>query len=296
MHAVISQGAPAGVDQAVPPTFTQPELNIPGNHRHTRLLIAGGDRAHRDLMAANFEADGFTVLTAPTANSTVNLLSHSRVAVLIVDAALVHGPGTALLTEIRSGAGSRRTPGSAGHLDQDMPIIVTAQQRDDLACIRALDAGCDDHITAPFTYMELRARIRALLRRQVRGSRRARLRVGALELDAVSRQAWVEGESLQLSSKEFSLLYTLAAEPTRLYTRAELLALIWGWTPEAAPHSTSRTLDSHACRLRGKLRRAGVGYVINVWGQGYKLIDASSLRESADAAAVAEVIELPRAA
>jgi DNA-binding response OmpR family regulator len=272
------------------------DLNIPGNHRHTRLLIADADRGRRDLLAANFEADGFSVLTAPTARSAVDLLIQTRVAALVVDGNLVHGPGTALLAEIRSGSASARPHAVPESLDPDMPIIVTAAARDDLACIRALDAGCDDYITAPFAYMELRARVRALLRRQMRGSRRARLRVGALELDAVSRQAWVQGECLRLSGKEFSLLYTLATEPTRMFTREELLGLIWGWTPQDAPHSTSRTLDSHACRLRAKLRSAGLGYLINVWGQGYKLVDATSLQERVDAAAVAQVIELPLAA
>jgi DNA-binding response OmpR family regulator len=260
------------------------------------LLIADGDRERRDLLAANFRADGFSVLTAPTANSTFDLLQQARIAALVVDGELVHGAGTALVLGIRSGAARTRRHTGPDNLDRDMPIVVTSDQHDDLACIRALDAGCDDYVGRPFSYMELRARVRALLRRQMRGSQRARLRVGALELDAVARQAWVEGERLRLSGKEFSLLYTLASEPTRLFTRVELLTLIWGWTPEAAPHSTSRTLDSHACRLRAKLRTAGVGYIINVWGQGYKLLDATSLQESADAAALAEVIDLPLAA
>ena len=98
-----------------------------------------------------------------------------------------------------------------------------------------------------------------------------RLRVGALELDPVARQVWVHGQQVVLSKKEFALLRALATEPTRVFTREELLRGVWGFRSLGA----TRTLDSHACRLRKKLNARGDRFVINVWGVGYRLVDGA---------------------
>ena len=82
---------------------------------------------------------------------------------------------------------------------------------------------------------------------------------------------WLHGEQLQLSKKEFALLRALAAEPTRVFTREELLRGVWGFRSLCA----TRTLDSHASRLRKKLSAHGDAFVINVWGVGYRLVDGS---------------------
>ena len=95
------------------------------------------------------------------------------------------------------------------------------------------------------------------------------MRVGDLDIDAASRAVHLRGERLDLSAKEFALLRTLAADPTRVYTKAELLRAIWG---QRGVGST-RTLDSHACRLRRKLGADGERFVVNVWGVGYRLVD-----------------------
>jgi DNA-binding response OmpR family regulator len=89
-------------------------------------------------------------------------------------------------------------------------------------------------------------------------------------LDSVSRQAWIDGDRVHLSSKEFSLLRTLAGDPSRVFTREELLQLVWGFKSAGS----TRTLDTHACRLRRKLGVRGGGFVVNVWGVGYRLLDA----------------------
>ena len=121
----------------------------------------------------------------------------------------------------------------------------------------------------PFSYPELRLRVAALLRRAERGMRRGRLRVGQLEIDPPSRRVTLSGRPVELSQKEFALLRTLAAEPTRVFTKEELLRTVWGFRSMGS----TRTLDSHACRLRRKLGANGDRYLINVWGVGYRLID-----------------------
>jgi DNA-binding response OmpR family regulator len=122
----------------------------------------------------------------------------------------------------------------------------------------------------PFSYPELRSRVASLLRRAQQRRGQGRLRVGALELDPASRDVRLHGARIDLSQKEFALLRALAAEPTRVFTKEELLRTIWGYRSIG----TTRTLDSHACRLRHKLGAYGDRYVINVWGVGYRLVDA----------------------
>jgi DNA-binding response OmpR family regulator len=97
------------------------------------------------------------------------------------------------------------------------------------------------------------------------------MRIGPLEVDQLSRQVWLHGEQVALSKKEFALLRALAAEPTRVYTREELLRGVWGFKTLAE----TRTLDSHASRLRAKLSVNGSRFVVNVWGIGYRLIDGA---------------------
>ena len=131
-------------------------------------------------------------------------------------------------------------------------------------------SGCDAR-GKPFSYPELRGRIAALLRRTDRRPARGAIRAGELEIDPPSREVRLRGERVLLSQKEFSLLRTLASEPTRVYTKDELLRSIWGFRA----HGSTRTLDSHACRLRQKLGAHGDRYVVNVWGVGYRLVDAT---------------------
>ena len=122
----------------------------------------------------------------------------------------------------------------------------------------------------PFSYPELRGRVSALLRR-VNGRRSlGRLRVGDLEVDPPSREVRLRGARIDLSQKEFALLRTLASDPARVFTKDELLRSIWGFRTRG----TTRTLDSHACRLRQKLAAHGDRFVVNVWGVGYRLVDA----------------------
>ena len=112
-------------------------------------------------------------------------------------------------------------------------------------------------------------RIISLLRRTRRRPGEARLRLGPLEVDPIARRVELGGEPISLSKKEFALLRALAEEPTRVFTREELLRGVWGYRAIG----TTRTLDSHASRLRKKLGVHGDRFVVNVWGVGYRLVD-----------------------
>lgn len=139
-----------------------------------------------------------------------------------------------------------------------------------LARTRLLERGADDVIAKPYSYPELRARLAALLRRsQVRRAPHV-LRAGSPRLDTRSRRANVAGIQVEeLSGQEYQLLLTLLADPIRVFTRQELLCDIWGH----GPATRTRTLDSHAARLRKRLAGSHEKFVHCVWGIGYRLAE-----------------------
>jgi DNA-binding response OmpR family regulator len=182
-------------------------------------------------------------------------------AVAVLDLALPDGDGLGLLSELRQ-------PGS--ELDAGLPVLILTGRASELDRIRGFERGADDYLQKPFSYQELRLRVAALLRRAEGRPGITRIRVGSLDIDPRSREVWIRGEPIHLSRKEFSLLRLLASAPTRTFTRAELLSEVWGFRTDGVK---TRTLDSHAHRLRAKLSAPSDSYVINVWGVGYRLID-----------------------
>jgi DNA-binding response OmpR family regulator len=147
--------------------------------------------------------------------------------------------------------------------------MIVSGRTGELDRVRGFERGADDYVAKPFSYGELRLRIAAVLRRTRERRHRGRLRVGDLEVDPAAREARVRGQRVELAAKEFALLRTLADAPTRVFTKEELLRDVWGFRSLGS----TRTLDSHACRLRQKLGRAGGRFVVNVWGVGYRLVD-----------------------
>ena len=147
------------------------------------------------------------------------------------------------------------------------------------------DAQCFREFLPPETLIPdpARGRVGALLRRADRRTSCGRLRAGELEVDPPSREVRLRGDRVILSQKEFALLRTLVSDPTRVFTKEELLRGIWGYRSTGS----TRTLDSHACRLRAKLGRHGDRYVINVWGVGYRLVDGIATQRADDRTRVA---------
>ncbi len=169
-----------------------------------------------------------------------------------------------LLEEIREAA-CAGTPWT-----QETPVIVIGPRTQELDVLRAFDAGADDYLARPPGYLELRARLRAVLRRASSAPAHVRsLRVGSLSIDVGAHSASLSGRAVDLRRQEFQLLVHLAREPERVFARDELLRAVWGYRSSGS----TRTLDSHASRLRRKLgARDGHRWVINVWGVGYRLI------------------------
>jgi DNA-binding response OmpR family regulator len=233
------------------------------NDDASTILLVEDDAATRTFLADNLTADGYELLVAETARDGQRLLETRYPDLALVDLGLPDASGYDLIRRVRD------ADGVATRVDPRTPLVILTGLTGELDRVRGFERGCDDYVCKPFSYTELRGRIAALLRRA--NDRRAlgRLRVGPLEIDPPSREVRLDGARVDLSQKEFALLRTLAAEPTRVFTKEELLRTVWGFRSMG----TTRTLDSHACRLRRKLGVHGARFVVNVWGVGYRLVD-----------------------
>lgn len=230
------------------------------------VLIVEDHQTTRSFLADNLSADGFDVLEADCASHAERLMASRDPELAIVDLGLPDRDGLELVSRVR------RSDRVAGRIDADLPILVLTGRGGELDRLRGFSRGCDDYVVKPFSYQELLARARALLRRNRHRPRLGRLRVGALEIDPASREVWLRDELLPLSKKEFALLRALAAEPTRVFTREELLRGVWGFRVMCP----TRTVDTHAHRLRKKLNAGGDKFVVSVWGVGYRLVDGAA--------------------
>jgi len=205
----------------------------------TALMLAEPEATMRVYLERQLRSDGFDVLAFPSAE-------------LLPRAA---NPDVFVLGEPEA-LDRCRVP--------DCPVIVLGRS-DPGTKVRALER-CDDYLTRPFVYEELVARIRAVLRRCP--PRSDVVDLGPLVVDRSGRRVLVQGSEVSLSQKEFALLVKLATDPDRVFTREHLLRDVWGYPG----YSATRTVESHASRLRVKLTAAGLfGWVVNDWGVGYKL-------------------------
>ncbi|HZO78092.1 MAG TPA: response regulator transcription factor [Solirubrobacteraceae bacterium] len=229
------------------------------------ILLIEDHSATRTFLSDNLSADGYEVLEAETACDAEHMIASEFPDLAILDLALPDRDGLELLREVRE---SDRV---AGRFDPDLPILVVTGRTSELDCLRGFRRGADDYVRKPFSYPELQARVAALLRRGEHRTGPGRMRIGSLELDPLARQVWLHGNEVKLSKKEYALLRALAGDPTRVFTREELLRGVWGYRSMGI----TRTLDSHASRLRRKLSVAGDRFVVNVWGVGYRLVDGT---------------------
>lgn len=226
---------------------------------HTLLLLSD-DEARARFLGDQFAADGFDVICREHHDAALRAVERQFPDLVITDLHLPGGGAVALVDAIRRGPGA---------IDPRTPVLVLCDRDDALDRVRVLNRGADDVVGPLLHYPELLARVRGVLRRGELRERERALRVGALTIDPVSRVARLGDAQLDLSAKEYALLTALAREPLRVFDKDELLREIWGFHGE----TRTRTLDSHACRLRRKLRDHGAPFVINVWGVGYRLID-----------------------
>ena len=218
------------------------------------VLLADTEPSTREFLERHLADDGFDVLPVQAEREVLDVVERLKPSLVLTS--------TELCRRLREGE-----PGRSW--DREVPVIVLGTtQADAVDRVRAFDRGCDDYLSRPFHYDELLARIRAVLRR-TSPSQRDRLEAGAIAVDLVTRRVTIRGCQVVLPAKEYELLVKLATDPERVFTKEQLLREVWGYRSLGR----TRTLDSHASRLRRKLRLAGAGEcVVNVWGVGYRLV------------------------
>ncbi len=227
------------------------------------VVVCEDDEATLELLCDNLTAERYEVIPAPSAADALRQCHYRSPDLLLLDIELPDASGLDVLREIR------RADGSTGRYDSQLPVIVLSGRVSELERTRGIKAGADDYLPKPIFIPELQARIASVLRR--RGEHRSGpIRIGDLSIDPSRREVSVDGTEITLANKEYELLLTLASEPSRVFTKTELLRDIWGYRTAGR----TRTLDSHASRLRRKLDPEGARFVVNCWGVGYRLLPA----------------------
>jgi DNA-binding response OmpR family regulator len=219
------------------------------------VLLAEHEPGSRELLEQYLREDGFTVFGAAWTSRALDLAER-------VSPDLVIAGEADLCRRLRAGEPGRTW-------DRNVPVIVlTDPDADAVVRVRALESGADDVVPRD-VYLELLARTRALLRRTVLGQADV-VDAGPLSIDHRSRQVRVGDIAVRLAGREFELAAKLASDPRRVFTKTELLRDVWGIRTSGI---RTRTVDSHACRLRRKLEAAGAeNVVVNDWGKGYRLL------------------------
>ncbi len=221
----------------------------------TALLLAEPEPETRSYLERHLRTDGFEVIEAGWSAQALDLAERSRPDIVIAGE-------TDLCRRLREGE-----PGRSW--DRNVPVIVlTPPDADPVDRVRAFERGADD-VVERHMYAELVVRIRALLRRSAAGLADI-VEVGDLLVDHRARQVRLRGVPVQLAAREFDLAAKLASDPLRVFTKAELLRDVWGYRGRLV----TRTVDSHACRLRRKVQLTPADrFVVNVWGKGYRLLE-----------------------
>jgi DNA-binding response OmpR family regulator len=226
------------------------------------ILVVESDAATARTLVEQLTNDGFHTELARTAEHARTRAGWCPPRLAVLGGLDSSRAQLELMEEIRGTARGRRL------WAPQIPVIMIGASASELDMLRAFEAGADDFLVRPARYLELRARIRALLRRvELMTAPTDRLAVGPLEIDMSRLAVSVRGMPVQLRRLEFELLAHLADDPERVFAKQELLRAVWGYRSSGS----TRTVDSHASRLRRKLEEHGGRWVINVWGIGYRL-------------------------
>ena len=205
----------------------------------------------------NLQNEGYEVITGSNGLEAVKLVQEQSPDLVVLDVMMPEMDGLTACGKIREFS--------------DVPIIMLTAKTDDMDKLLGFDHGVDDYLTKPFNILELKARIKALLRRVSAPAAKQQsvntLAIGTISLDLDARNAYRSGELVELTAKEFDVIEFLMRNPNRVYSREALLDTIWAYEYR----SDIRTVDVHIRRLREKLEEnpAEPKYILTKWGVGY---------------------------
>lgn len=226
-----------------------------------RILIVEDDAHIAELIRLHLSDEGYEVRIAADGQAGMQQLERGRWDALVLDLMLPQVDGLEICRRARTMA--RYTP-----------IIITSARSSEVNRILGLELGADDYLAKPFSVLELVARTRALLRRAEALARNARLESGSVEFDGLhvdplAREVVLEGRAIELTPREFDLLYFLARHPGKVFSRLDLLNQVWGYRHDGYEH----TVNTHINRVRIKIEAdpARPRRILTVWGRGYKL-------------------------
>ena len=226
-----------------------------------KILVVDDEKLLVKGIKFNLESEGYTVDACYDGESAVEMARQNSYDLIILDLMMPKKDGLAACQEIR--------------MFSVVPIIMLTARSENSDLLMGFESGADDYITKPFNILELKARVRALLRRAgIAASRQETpaapdsvIERGNLSVDTERRAAWRDGKPVDLTLKEFDLLAFLMKNPGRIYSRDKLLELVWDYDYMG----DTRTVDVHIRRLREKLENdpANPRYIITKWGVGY---------------------------
>lgn len=222
-----------------------------------KILVVDDERVLVKGVKFNLENEGYTVETAYDGATAVELAETGGFDLILLDLMMPEVDGLTACMRIREFS--------------NVPIIMLTARGEDTDKLLGFEYGADDYVTKPFNILELKARIRALLRRSQSGAQqdkgRELLTAGPISVDPAQRVALRDGEVVELTAKEYDLIELLVKNPRRVYSRENLMDIVWGYTYVG----DYRTVDVHIRRLREKLERnpAEPEYILTKWGVGY---------------------------
>ena len=223
-----------------------------------RVLIVDDNPDIREVLGTYAVKEGFEPITAKDGFEALDLFRKTSPAVILLDVMMPGMDGYRVCERIRS--------------ESDVPIILITAKGEDYERVMGLDIGADDYIVKPFNANEVMARVRAVLRRMARVEQKEEkkiLSISNLTINIESYSVYVGAEKLPLTKKEVETMWILAENPSKVFTRDNLLDSLWG--QDSLGHS--RTVDSHIKRLRAKLDKVDHPdwEIKTIWGLGYKL-------------------------
>ena len=223
-----------------------------------KILVVDDEKLLVKGIRFNLENEGYDVITGADGMEAVELAGSENPDLIVLDLMMPRLDGLEACGKIREFS--------------DVPIIMLTAKADDMDKLMGFEHGADDYLTKPFNILELKARIKALLRRSKSGRRQEekpdiKLVCDHITLDRDARDAFNDGKLVDLTAKEFDLMELLMRNPNRVYSREALLNAIWGYDTS----SDIRTVDVHIRRLREKLERspAAPEHIMTKWGVGY---------------------------
>lgn len=220
-----------------------------------KILVVDDEQLLVKGIRFNLQNDGYEVIVGYNGVEALELAKAEQPDLIILDIMMPEMDGLTACVKIREFS--------------DVPIILLTAKADDMDKLMGFEQGADDYLTKPFNILELKARVRALLRRsgQKQETEAKKLTIGTITLDLDARNAYRSGELVDLTAKEFDVIEFLMRNPNRVYSREMLLDTIWAYEYR----SDIRTLDVHIRRLREKLEEnpADPQYIITKWGVGY---------------------------